>query len=371
MGEGSGFSYESVTDYDSLFNLVAASYSDNSGYRSTTTRSELRDSSGVLSGYQLISSGGGNGYSYESTETFDTSYNLLTSAYSDGNGYRSTYRLQIERDGTGAVTGYVTTCSWTDGTSSYSTNDRYDAAWNYVGGDSSRPDGIVDDGPMVLPVVSQDTESVTRVALASAESVGSQALDGGSTRGARLAGSNGDDMFIVDDTRDRVSGSGAGDDTVLSSTISLDLRRGAFKDVENATLMGRDDLDLRGDSGGNALYGNAGENRLDGRHGSDTLFGGLGEDVFVTRAGQKGAADSITDFTSGEDTIALSGRAFRGLFDRSGVLKDGAIGERLLFDASSGELSFDRDGAAGSHSAEVIAVLIGVDAIHASDFVRA
>ena len=224
---------------------------------------------------------------------------------------------------------------------------------------------------MVLPVVSQDTESVTRVALASAESVGSQALDGGSTRGARLAGSNGDDMFIVDDTRDRVSGSGAGDDTVLSSTISLDLRRGAFKDVENATLMGRDDLDLRGDSGGNALYGNAGENRLDGRHGSDTLFGGLGEDVFVTRAGQKGAADSITDFTSGEDTIALSGRAFRGLFDRSGVLKDGAIGERLLFDASSGELSFDRDGAAGSHSAEVIAVLIGVDAIHASDFVRA
>jgi Ca2+-binding RTX toxin-like protein len=327
----------------------------------------------VLTGYRLESSGssGSGGYSYSSIELFDADYMLVRSEYSDGSGYRSTYSIETQRDGAGNVTGYVTRYSWTDGTASYSSTDRFDGAWNYLDGDSSKPDLIVDDGPAVLPVVTQDTERVTEVAVASAASSGSQTLDGGNKRGAKLQGSSGDDLFIVDDTSDRATGSGAGDDTVMSRSISLDLQRSAFKGIENAGLVGRDHLNLRGNSGANELSGNAGDNRLDGYGGGDTLFGGLGEDVFIIRSGQKNATQQLTDFTSGEDSIALLGRGYRGLFDRSGGLKDGVIGDRLLFDAETGGLSFDRDGATGSRNPEVIAVLIGVDDINATDFVRA
>jgi len=368
FGDGAGSSYRSVTDYDAAFNLVAAIYSDSSGYRSTSTRSELRDASGTLTGYQLVSSGSGSDYRYQSTETFDTAYTLLSSDYSDGAGYHSTYRLEIQRDAAGTVTGYLTTYSWTDGHASYSVTDRYDGQWNYLSGDSVKPDVVIDDGPKILPLVSKDTSDIARVAVSSAAPSASEALDGRNSRGTKLKGSSGDDNFIVDDTRDHVSGALTGNDTVMSSSISLDLRRDVLNGVENATLMGRSDLKLSGDSGANTLLGNAGANRLDGYSGSDTLFGGLGDDVFVIRTGQKGAADKITDFTSGEDHIALVSRAFRGLFDRNGDLKNGVLGDRLVFDANTSRLSFDRDGAAGHHSAVVIAELVGVSAVHAADF---
>lgn len=371
-GESGDYSYQSVTEYDPACNLLAADHSDSSGYRSSTTRTELRDAGGNLTGYLLTSAGGGNGYSYTSREIFDTAYTVLSSEYvsefGDGGSYRSSYRLETQRDSAGAVTGYVSNYTWTDGVTEYSNTDRYDSNWNYVDGDSVKPDVVIDDGPAVLPVVSENAGNVARIAVASAESAGASALDGSGKRGAKLVGSAGNDTFFFDDTRDHTSGAGKGEDTVMSNAIALDLRRDAFKGIENATLMGRKDLELRGNGSANELSGNAGDNRIDGYNGSDTLFGGLGEDVFVIRGGQRGTADRVTDFSTGEDTLALVGQTFRGLFDRTGELKEGVIGDRLLFDAGTGELSFDRDGAAGRGTAQVIAILVGVDAVHADDF---
>jgi len=369
-GRGGDYSYDSATRYDANFNIVDSRYADSSGYTSISTRSEIHDSNGVLSGYRLVSNGRGAGYSYSSVETFDATYSLVRSEYSDGNGYRSTYSVETQRDNAGQVTGYVTTYTWTDGSSTYSSTDRFDANWNALGGDSSKPGAVIDDGPKVIPLLAADTVGATTLAARSAETSGSGALDGSAKRGAKLKSTAGNDTFYVDDMRDHVGAASKGEDTVVSDTISIDLRRGAYKGAEDATLLGRRDLDLHGDRGANTLLGNVGNNRLDGDKGSDTLFGGLGKDVFVIRAGQKGTPDTITDFTRGDDHIELAGHALRKLFDASGHLRDGVLGDRLLFDAVSGKLSYDRDGAAGQASAKVIVVLVGVDGVGATDFVH-
>jgi Ca2+-binding RTX toxin-like protein len=369
-GRSNDYFYDSIMRYDVDFNIVDSLYAESSGYTSTSTRSEIRDSSGKLSGYRLVSSGGGAGYSYSSVDTFDAAYGLVHSEYSDSNGYRSSYSVETQRDNASQVTGYVTAYTWTDGIKTWSSSDRFDAYWNYIDGDSSKPEAVIDGGPKVIPLLTADAGGATTLAARAAETSSSGALDGSAKRGAMLEPTAGDDTFYIDDLRDHVSAASKGKDTVVSDAVSIDLRRGAYKGAQDATLLGRRDLDLHGDGGANTLLGNAGNNRLDGSKSSDTLFGGLGKDVFIIRAGQKGAPDTITDFTHGDDHIELADHALRKLFDASGHLHDGVLGDRLLFDAASGKLSYDRDGAAGKASAKVIVVLVGVDGVGATDFVH-
>jgi hypothetical protein len=331
-GSSPGYSFDSSATYDGSYNLISADYSDSSGYRSTSARTELRDSGGTLTGYRLESSGSGFGYSYTSSELFDADYNLVSSEYRDGSGYSSTYRLEIQRDGAGTVTGYVSNYSWTDGTSTYTSVDRFDANWNYLDGDSSKPDVVIDDGPSILPVVTAEADDAARVAVASAAGTG--------------VGSNGSEA------RD--------------GERSIDLGQDRHRGMKDASLTGSGDLDLMGDKGANRLSGNGGDNRLDGRSGNDTLFGGLGDDVFVVRGGR--GSDTLADFGSGDDRIALAGGRLRKLFDSDGQLTDGAFGDRLVYDADSGELRFDRDGTEGKAVSVVLAVLVGVNDIDADDF---
>jgi len=335
-GSGPDYSFISSATYDGDYNLINAEYSDSQGYRSTSLRSELRNGSGVLTGYRLESSGssGSGGYSYSSIELFDADYMLVRSEYSDGLGYRSTYSIETQRDSAGNVTGYVTRYSWTDGTASYSSTDRFDGAWNYLNGDSSKPDLIVDDGPAVLPPVTAEAGMSARAAVAGAASPASD-----------------------DDTEAR------------ESDRTIDLRDARHARKTDASLLGREDLDATGDTADNQISGNAGDNRIDGRQGSDTLFGGLGEDVFVIRVGGRGDPDLVTDFGSGDDRLALKGGRLRKLFDADGGLKDDALGHRLVYDADTGELRFDRDGADGKAGSVVLAVLVGVSDLHADDFI--
>lgn len=76
-------------------------------------------------------------------------------------------------------------------------------------------------------------------------------------------------------------------------------------------LGGAGDDRLRGGQGADRLWGEEGDDTLRGEFGRDTLSGGQGNDVFVfTSLGHTGAAlagaDTITDFTQGEDRIDLS-----------------------------------------------------------------
>ena len=109
-----------------------------------------------------------------------------------------------------------------------------------------------------------------------------------------LYGGSGDDLLYGDGGNDALYG----DDGESDPLAGNDLLYG-----------GRGDDLLFGDGGGDALYGNEGNDTLDGGAGADTLTGGAGADTFVFAAGH--GADTITDFTPGEDRIDLS--AFSGL----------------------------------------------------------
>ena len=110
-----------------------------------------------------------------------------------------------------------------------------------------------------------------------------------------LYGGSGDDLLYGDGGNDALYG----DDGASDPLAGNDLLYG-----------GRGDDLLFGDGGDDALYGNAGNDTLDGGAGTDTLTGGTGADTFVFAAGH--GADTITDFTPGEDRIDLSAFADLG-----------------------------------------------------------
>ena len=104
---------------------------------------------------------------------------------------------------------------------------------------------------------------------------GDNRIDGGS--GADwMAGGDGNDVYIIDNARDRVAESAAGGSDTILSSVSLRL----FDNVETATLTGRANLSLIGNSLDNVLTGNDGNNRLVGLAGNDTLAGGNGNDRY-------------------------------------------------------------------------------------------
>lgn len=125
-----------------------------------------------------------------------------------------------------------------------------------------------------------------------------------------IQGNAGDDILSGDEGNDRVNGGsgadtiagGDGDDTVNGNFGSDTIDGGAGND----TLRGGKDDDI--------ISGGAGDDQLWGDLGSDTVTGGAGADTFHF-AGNSSATlslsmlldgvDTITDFTDGQDHIAL------------------------------------------------------------------
>ncbi|HEX2726749.1 MAG TPA: M10 family metallopeptidase C-terminal domain-containing protein, partial [Beijerinckiaceae bacterium] len=118
----------------------------------------------------------------------------------------------------------------------------------------------------------------------------------------------------------------------------------------------------RGGSGADRLYGNeianvltggGGNDFLYGFGGNDVLTGGAGSDNFVF-AGALGAAgvDAIRDFSVPADTIRIENAYFQAL-TRTGTLAAAAFhtgaaahdaSDRIIYNKSSGALSYDADG---------------------------
>lgn len=153
---------------------------------------------------------------------------------------------------------------------------------------------------------------------------GNDTLNGGGGNDAMLGG-GGNDTYVVASSGDRVyetttlggTTNAGGTDTVRSS-VSYTLS--SF--VEKLVLTGTSAINGTGNSLANTLTGNAAANRLDGGGGNDTLVGGLGNDALLGGAGSdrltgssggdrfvfnsKLGSDTLTDFLSGTDKLALS-----------------------------------------------------------------
>ena len=179
-----------------------------------------------------------------------------------------------------------------------------------------------------------------------------------------LEGGYGDDTYVLSDNLDVIIDSG-GIDT-LRSVLDVSL----FAGIENAELVGISDVSAVGNAYDNVLIGNLGNNVLDGGLGADTLTGGQGGDQFVLAYNGVGvAADSVTDFFSGEDLLIVDLNSFgvdpavlgilsSGLVsDTSFIAGAGAVAvdanDHFIFDTAQGLLKFDSDGNGSAAAVDV------------------
>ena len=147
----------------------------------------------------------------------------------------------------------------------------------------------------------------------------------------------------------------------------------------NSLIAGAGGDSISGLAGNDTLSGGAGNDTLVGGAGSDVLTGGEGADRFVFDSPVKagGDVDTVTDFASGIDKIALAGSIFtalRGDNDLSDNLwlttstSPATARSNLVFDPQSGALSYDPDGS-GPATSIAICTLVGVTKLVASDLV--
>jgi Ca2+-binding RTX toxin-like protein len=184
-----------------------------------------------------------------------------------------------------------------------------------------------------------------------------------------LIGRGGNDTYFVDSKADRVvEAAGGGRDTVVATT-SYQLGTGqAIETLQLAKSTGTAGYVLVGNALDNTIIGNAGDNRLDGRLGNDLLKGGAGADTFVfaTTLGRDNV-DHIADFSHTDDAIRLAKSVFSALAPghlAEGAFKDlGVAGatvdadDRILYDHSTGDLSYDADGSGTAFAAIRFAVV--------------
>jgi hypothetical protein len=171
------------------------------------------------------------------------------------------------------------------------------------------------------------------------------------------------------DTLDYRAAAGAVTLTLSGSTYAIARIGGVLSDrVRNFE-------NVLGGSGADKLKGDAGANLLDGGLGADTLTGAAGADTFAfTSALGAANVDRIVDFSVPADTIHIDNAVFTAL--GAGALAAGAFyngaaahdaGDRIIYNANSGALLYDADGAGGADAVQFAAMAHNL-AITAADF---
>ena len=167
--------------------------------------------------------------------------------------------------------------------------------------------------------------------------------------GQKVFGEAGDDRIACLGVLTTMDG-GEGTDTLFAadytqlSDVTIDLAKGDQTIGDSSTVRGFENVDLSagrfgsakvfGSDGANVLIGTKygdviqgrdGDDLIDGSAGVDRLTGGAGADTFrwLDRA-QLGAADTLTDFTPGEDKMMFDEREYdvTGVFDQRLVTAD-------------------------------------------------
>ena len=178
-----------------------------------------------------------------------------------------------------------------------------------------------------------------------------------------LRGGNGDDLLIGEEGNDTVTESG-NFNYVVTNTQMTGRGFDTFSEVESISLSaggGRNILDasavtdltvvLDGGGGIDTIVGGSQNDTLVGGIGNDILTGGAGSDRFAYLALNQGP-DTVTDFSPGEDSIAVSANSFGGgltlgtLSADRFVLGNTALDsdDRFIYNSNTDRLLYDADG---------------------------
>lgn len=159
---------------------------------------------------------------------------------------------------------------------------------------------------------------------------------------------------------------------IITGTSGANTLTGSAANDHIVGLAGNDVL--IGLDGNDKLEGGSGNDKLYGKEGADILTGGIGKDIFVFDTALSSGVDTITDFSSRDDTIYLENAFFIGL--ATGTLASSAFyvgaaahdaSDRIIYDKASGALYFDADGT-GSAAAVQFAQLTAGTAVSRADF---
>lgn len=206
---------------------------------------------------------------------------------------------------------------------------------------------------------------------------GNDTLIGGSGSANTLYGQEGDDTYVVTAAGDStIENAGEGTDEVQTTLSSHVLR----VNVENLVFTGSGAFTGIGNDGGNSITGGSADDFLSGLDGDDTLIGGSGADlllggaganIFLYEGGETGF-DRILDFTSGEDTISLSGAFYTPTgtvdFVQGAAPAATSANSTFLYDVNTGMVYYDDDGN-GAGAAVAIAQLNAGLTLTAGDFI--
>ena len=172
-----------------------------------------------------------------------------------------------------------------------------------------------------------------------------------------------------------VIGTGLGAAAVSTGKAAINVDGSAL--TQSVTIIGNAGANrLTGSALADTLNGGAGNDTLIGGSGNDTLIGGLGRDaltgglgadqfVFNTVPNATNNRDTITDFTSGIDTISRA-RAVMGGLDFAGVLSAYAFragagltaaqdaSDRIIHNTTTGAVFYDADGQGGAAAIQIL-----------------
>ena len=207
-----------------------------------------------------------------------------------------------------------------------------------------------------------------------------------------MQGGLGHDTYAVDNVLDKAieTSPGGGTDLVRSS-VSFTLG----SNVENLTLLSSAGIDGTGNNGANTLTGNSAANILKGLNGNDVIDGGAGNDqihggaghdslnggtgadafLFNTLLSASTNLDHILDFVHAIDEIRLENAVFTTV--ATGALSATAFrlgttaldaDDRILYDAATGNLFYDRDGTGGAAAVQFASLDNMPATLNATDF---
>ncbi len=214
-----------------------------------------------------------------------------------------------------------------------------------------------------------------------------------SIQGDRLVVKNGSKIdYELDRTHEILVRSKAKDGTTFERTFRIAVEDVADESVflnpegtETGVVAGTDGNDtLIGRRSRDKLSGGLGNDTLFGRAGNDTLAGGEGRDIFVfdTRPHRKINIDRVVDFNVKDDGIYLDNTVFQALGRKGNLKKPAALSkamfwkgakahnsdDRVLYDARTGGLFYDKDGVGGGAAVKIASLSKGLKTMSYKDF---